>query len=73
MRRFLVETYTTEPDLKCDICGNVDICFQHYELDQEGMPQIARTECGFCDELTDPRGAQDPKDLKNPKMWRENQ
>ena len=66
----LRETYTTVEDTKCNTCGNVDVCFQHYEWTEDG-PRVWLTQCGFCDYDTDPRGAEWCEDLQNPEMWTE--
>ena len=68
--RKIRESYTTEEGVKCDTCGNTDICFQHYKWN-EGKPHVWLTQCGFCDEDTDPRGAETAENLQNPTMWPE--
>ena len=67
----LRETYTVinEPT-KCDTCGAVTDVFEHYQWTDAG-PQVWWTVCGYCDEDTDPRGAEMQEDLQNPEMWSE--
>jgi len=55
---------------KCDTCGDVTDVFQWYEWTDNG-PQVWMTECGYCDEYTDPRGGELAEDLQNPEMWSE--
>ena len=65
----LIEKYTIAEEEKCNVCGNITECFQHYKLDN-GVPRVFLTECGMCDMDTDPRGAESAEDLQNPNNWK---